>query len=278
MTAPTTCSYDPAATTAGGLDAEVARLEAQAELSFDDELPVLRALGISGPVLEIGCGPGAVVRRLRQALPGTDAVFGLDVDRRLLSYATDSGVPLVAGDGHRLPLRTGTFGTVLLRYVIQHFADPAALLAEARRVLRPGGLLVLIDVDAELWGVAEPIYPELASVHARVATAQGAAGGDRMVGRRLTRMLRAAELESVVLRTFSTTSDEHPVEAFEPHLGPSRLAPYLTAGVLSLRDVALAADRWGRFLRHPDTWIMLLGFVAAGRKPARPAIDRGDMP
>lgn len=179
-------SYDPAATTAGGFPGEVARLAAQAELSFDEELRILRDLGIAeaAPLLELGAGSGAVTRLLRTALPRLPVVC-VDVDEHLLGCARDSGGALAVGDGARLPLRAASVGGVFLRYVIQHVPAPAQVLAEVRRVLRPGGLLAVVEVDGALWGAAEPLFADTGMVHAKLAAAQaGRADAARVRGRR----------------------------------------------------------------------------------------------
>ncbi|MEW1911114.1 methyltransferase domain-containing protein [Kitasatospora sp. NPDC085895] len=264
-------SYDPARTTGGGLAAELDRLEAQAALSFAEELHLLRELGIAvpgGTVLELGAGPGAVTRRLRAALPADTALVAADIDGELLARAAGPGVTLLVADGADLPLEDGSVDFVLLRYVLQHVPDPAAVLAEVRRVLRPGGRVACTEVDSACWGAADPSYPELAGVHAKMAAAQRTAGGDRAIGRRLPRLLRAAGFEDVVLRPFATTNDDHPTDAFAPQLGPQRLEPLVARGVLSLAELALAADRWNRFRSDPDAWVMLLGLTAAATAPA----------
>ncbi|MEV6791473.1 methyltransferase domain-containing protein [Streptomyces sp. NPDC051320] len=258
-------SYDPARTTGGGLNGELARLEAQAALAFPEELRVLREAGMPerGVLLELGAGPGAVTRRLRAALPEL-SVVALDVDEQLLAHGTAEGAAKTVGDAGRLPLRDGSVDAVLLRYVLQHLPDPKPALAEVARVLRPGGRVITVEVDGGCWGLAEPAYPELARIHAKVAAAQSTAGGDRTIGRRMTRMLRAAGFDEVKLRLFATSSDDRPVGDFAPHLGPQRLEPLVASGQLSIAELALAADRWRRFRDDPDAWVMLVGFVASG--------------
>ncbi|MEU0485032.1 methyltransferase domain-containing protein [Streptosporangium sp. NPDC006013] len=266
---PNAGSYNPATTTAGGLAGELARLEAQAELSFDEELSLLRELGLTasgGPLVEIGAGSGAITRRLRRALPELSLV-AVDIDPDLLAHAEGAGAELIVADAADLPLETASAQYVLLRYVLQHLPDPGPALAEARRILRPGGRILVTEVDASCWGLADPVYPELVGVHAKMAATQQAAGGDRTIGRRLTRLLRDAGFTEVALRPFATTNDTRPTDDFAPHLGPGRLQPLVTAGVLSLREFALAADRWNRFRADPNAWVMLLGFTAAGTAP-----------
>ncbi|MFI6894149.1 class I SAM-dependent methyltransferase [Streptomyces sp. NPDC050256] len=266
---PAAGSYDPAATTSGGVTGELARLEAQADLSFPEELRILHELGLDpaeGPLVEVGAGSGAVTRRLRAAHPGL-ALTAVDIDGNLLSHAAGCGAELLVADAAALPLPDASAGYVLLRYVLQHLPDPLPTLTEALRVLRPGGKLIVTEVDASCWGLAEPAYPELASIHAKLAGAQQSAGGDRTIGRRLTRLLRTAGCADVVLRPFATTNDDRPTADFAPHLGPGRLQPLVASGVLSLHEFALAVDRWNRFRTDPDAYVMLLGLTAAGTAP-----------
>lgn len=274
---PAASSYDAARTTAGGLPGELARLEAQAALCFAEELRVLRGLGLgsAGPLLEVGCGSGALTRRLTSALPDLP-VIALDADLGLLAHAAGCrAAPLVGGDARALPVCAGGAGSVLIRYVLQHLSNPLQCLTEALRVLRPGGSVFVIEVDAELWGVAQPADPRLAPAHARVAAAQRTAGGDPLIGRRLSGLLRAAGFRDVVVRPFAVTSDEHALQDFAPLLGPGRLVPLIENGSLALADLALLTVGWARFLADPAAWIMLLGLVVSARAPLAPPILGG---
>lgn len=88
------------------------------------------------PALDVGCGIGVYLERFRQE---SWASFGVDLDWQSLSEATAQGRPVAASVAERLPFPDNTFGVVLLQEVIEHFADDAQALAEAVRVLRPGG-------------------------------------------------------------------------------------------------------------------------------------------
>src|SRR5690625_4098409 len=98
-------------------------------------------------VLELGCGAGQCSRWLRAQ--GVERVLGVDVSRRQLQHARrideDTGlrVPAAQTDVQRLPFAAGAFDLVCSAFGGLPFVpDAAAALAEAARVLRPGGRLV----------------------------------------------------------------------------------------------------------------------------------------
>jgi SAM-dependent methyltransferase len=98
--------------------------------------------------LDLGCGAGAKTPWLAAcAAPGA-LVLGLDRDLAALRAAPPSA--WLAGDAHALPLRDDACDLIWCVAVLGLLAEPAAALAELRRVLRPGGTLVLA-VAGERW-------------------------------------------------------------------------------------------------------------------------------
>ncbi|SRR5579875_229846 len=115
---------------------------------FPAEVACLRPLlaGLPRPWAEVGVGSG----RFAQAL-GVDV--GLDPAAVPLALARSRGVAVVRGVGERLPFRSGALGAVLIVVTVCFADDPAALLAEARRVIRDDGAVVLGEVFADsAWG------------------------------------------------------------------------------------------------------------------------------
>jgi SAM-dependent methyltransferase len=64
----------------------------------------------------------------------------------------------VVGDAQRLPFRAGAFDVVIVGELVEHVADPAALLAEAGRLLAPDGLLIVTTPNAQCVGTREPTF------------------------------------------------------------------------------------------------------------------------
>jgi len=90
-------------------------------------------------VLDLGCRDGA----LADAYLDGNTVVGVDVDRGSLARAAERGLVTVWGDlDEPLPFGDESFDVVVAAEVLEHLRLPARALAEARRVLRPGGLLV----------------------------------------------------------------------------------------------------------------------------------------
>ncbi len=106
-----------------------------------------RHLPAEGRVLDVGCGDGSLARLLPGARRG---VVGVDLVLDALRVARKDGVRAVQADLRHptLPFRSGSIDAVVSLDVIEHLFDPTAFLDEARRLLRPDGLLVLSTPNA----------------------------------------------------------------------------------------------------------------------------------
>ena len=121
--------------------------------------PYLQRLGErAGPlrILDVGCGPGNTLRLLERH----GLAFGLEYSPVALAVARRRGCTrVVAGDGARLPLRTASVDCVVALEVVEHFADDLAVVREAFRVLRPGGVLAAsVPAFMALWRSHDELY------------------------------------------------------------------------------------------------------------------------
>ena len=103
-----------------------------------------------GYLLDVGCGGGFFTDKL-QRLGWT--VRGSDFDAVAARTATEAyGFPVDVGNLSAIGYADASFDAVTVRHVIEHVPDPAELLAECWRILRPGGVLVFITPNSESLG------------------------------------------------------------------------------------------------------------------------------
>jgi len=89
-------------------------------------------------VLDVGCGSGFIAHHLSAMLGAP--VTGTDVGAR-----AEAPIAYQPFDGRSVPFADGAFDAVLFCYVLHHARDAGALLAEARRVLKPDGQLIIYE-------------------------------------------------------------------------------------------------------------------------------------
>jgi ubiquinone/menaquinone biosynthesis C-methylase UbiE len=100
---------------------------------------IARVTGVPNhEILEVGCGEGMMFE-------GTDIKpIQMDVSMRRVRFAREKGQSALCGDGYHIPFAPGSFSTVLLIAMLEHTSEPWRVLAEARRVLKPGGRAIMV--------------------------------------------------------------------------------------------------------------------------------------
>jgi len=117
-------------------------------------------------VLDVGSGPGLLACEIAHRVGPRGTVHGVDPSTSMLAIAArrragEHAAPVTfgAGDALALPFRDGSFDAVTATQVYEYVADVPAALAEARRVLRPGGRLLVLDTDWDslVWHSSDPV-------------------------------------------------------------------------------------------------------------------------
>ena len=117
----------------------------------------------SDSVIEIGCGTGAVARAIARRPEMQGPITAVDISPHLIGKAqhlAQAGglggrIDFRVGDAHGLTLPEGGFDVVVMHTLVSHVAQPSDVLAEGRRLLRPGsGRLVVFDGDFASWTFA----------------------------------------------------------------------------------------------------------------------------
>jgi len=208
-------------------------------------------------VLDVGCGVGHDLVRLASA--GLTPV-GVDSSAKALARARRGGCAVVRGDAARLPFITGAFAGSRIERVLQHVADPCAVLDEVIRVTRPGGFVAIFEPDYTTFRVTSELVPD-GSLPFRFVAVRHPAIGSEVVDLLRT---RGCTIDDIVTeQSFAYRLDDLPLDS-------ARLTQRgIDAGALrpELRDAWLQEQR-----RRTDdgsfhaTWSKRLTIVRLGSR------------
>lgn len=98
-------------------------------------------------MLDVAIGTGLVARQAVALCGGKVEVIGLDLSEAMLAEVRRSlDIPLIQGLAERLPLADGSVDFIAMGYALRHVADLTATFREFRRVLKPGGTVLLLEI------------------------------------------------------------------------------------------------------------------------------------
>jgi SAM-dependent methyltransferase len=215
-------------------------------------------------LLDIGCGTGDDVRVLAQAVGPRGWSVGIDTSAVMIEEAqrrhATSGlsVAFTVGDAQHLAFADASFDRCRAERVLMHLDHPARALAEMVRVVRPGGKIVVFDMDWGMMFVDSP-YQETTRtiIH---AFSDGMRHG--WMGRSLPRLFQAAGLADVTCVPHTVHLDY----AFAHRLFDGHLSKVQAAGIVSTDELT----RWWQHLDRAEAagefHAGQLGFVVSGRK------------
>lgn len=252
--------------------AEGTRLKAKTDRTLVTEELALAGLRRGMRALDAGCASGAVSLAMAETVGPEGSVLGLDLSLPRLregraEQSHGGALSFVQGAIERLPLRAQGFDFVVCRLVLEYVKEPLPLVRELVRVTRPGGRLVLIDVD----GYGAFHHPLEGARKAAVEVVQQLllrAGFDSFVGRKLYSFLRSVGFQEidVHVRPYHLVAGAAPEAVLANwRYKLDTLAPAARKALGPQWDAHAAALL--EHLRDPETLTYSALFIASGVRP-----------
>lgn len=275
MTTSPTSSYD-ASSQPIGLDRELERLRSQALLTWPKEIRNLRWWGLRDhmSVLEVGSGPGFITGALLQDLPNS-RITALEIDPILIDRArahlgnTGNRLDIIEGNVMSTPFPDNTFDFVYARYLFQHLPDPVGAAKELKRVLKPGGKLVIFDVDDHFVIFDPPGSLEMKALDERLSKRmqerQAEKGGNRLISRRLVHVLRDAGFSNLDMEAVLIHSSLVDISIVIPKMTRESAEMMIKEGLVNEEEAELLLSESESF-EASDPVIMVSTFMACGGK------------
>jgi SAM-dependent methyltransferase len=250
---------------------EVERYRFMARRAREREADLWELAGLrpGAHVVDVGCGPGAMLRALAGCVGPQGLVAGVDADpeavataRSVVGTAAVPGVAVRQGRADATGMPEGAFDVGVMRHVLAHNGGAEQrLVAHLASLVRPGGHVYLLDVDATEAGTT-PSLPALDDLADRYRRWHAARGNDLRVGHRLAALAAGAGLEVRESRAWSQTGPlpagvRGPAWAARDALVASGLAG--AADVARWDDAHAAMDRW---VPRPEIRLPLFAVVA----------------
>jgi SAM-dependent methyltransferase len=222
-------------------------------------------------VLEVGSGLGILAADVARAAAGVTVIGVERSPEQIAAARLAPNVTYVQGDAHELAFPDASFDLVYGRYILEHVQDPARVVREMARVVRPGGRVAACENDISLFRV-DPPCPTFDAVWTAFQEYQARLGGDARVGRRLHRLFRGAGLDPVEL-SVQPDVHWHALPTFAPWLEntigniESGRTGLVGAGLCTAADIERAIGELRALIANPEGSSIFVWNRAVGVKP-----------
>jgi len=249
---------------------ELARLKMQATVALETEKKAWERAGLKPgmQVLDLACGPGFTSCELAKTI-GEGHVTGVDINEELIAIAHQAqasenvhNASFTTGNLYELALPDNHFDFVYARFLFQHLDRPQAALEQILRVLKPGGILCVLDID-DNWTSFAPESDAFIRFIRKAGAGQKRKGGNRLIGSQLYGLLRTAGFQNVGTQIYPITTEDLGVRVF---LG---IAVLFRMEMLSKLQKLFALPQLRKIkaaAQDPNAWGSVGIFIATGMK------------
>jgi SAM-dependent methyltransferase len=256
----------------------IRNLTAQANAIWPQERPLFARYKLPAKcrIADIGCGSGEITSRLAALYPRA-SLLGIDILEHTIALARGRYAKLAPrvqfeqGDAFELQLPSAHFDLVVCRHVTQSIPEPERVLAELKRICKPGGWLHVLSEDyGMLHFNAGTVTPDR-FWHECVPVAARSMGVDERIGRRTWPLLRQLRLEQLAVDYLTVDTVRVPRATFAAIIEAWRdgyVDVLSQHSGLSRKKVRAYFDFMIARIRDPQDYAVWHVPVLSGRKPA----------
>ena len=222
-------------------------------------------------ILDVGCGPGFYCIELLAEVGKDGSVSGVDSSQSMLALATrrcagHDNVELLEGEAVALPVADASFDAALSVQVLEYVAEPEAALAELHRALRPGGRVLVWDIDWDTLSIRseDPARTE------RVLRGWDEHLAHRSLPRTLGPLLRSAGFEEVKMAAHPLASHGADAESYGLALVPFIGTFVAGRGGVSEKEAAAWVDEQRSLAERGEFYFACTQLCFTARKPLQP--------
>jgi SAM-dependent methyltransferase len=261
----------------GTSPAERDRLRRQSEELRGHSAALLDRVGVQPGwnTVDLGCGPSGIVDLLAERVGPGGHVTGLDVNPASVAlaraFAAEHGLTntdIAEGDARSTGLPASSFDLAHARTLLINIPDPATVVAEMARLVRPGGWVAILepDIGGSLCYPPHPAWDRLTEIFWNASQSDRA---DLHIGRRLPELLRQAALTDIGVEAKADIYPPgHSRRTLRPDLVRSMRPKILERGIASEQELDEVDRAVREHLADPHTLMMPhILFLAWARKP-----------
>lgn len=223
--------------------------------------------------LDAGCGPGVITAVMAEVVGSQGSVLAVDANPQRLEEARAhcAALPQCSfrqADIRKLDLPGDRFDYVWSQFVLEYLRDPETALAELIRVTRPGGRVVISEVDEPgrpIW----PCPPDIEEGFRKFTAAVAAAGLDLQIGRKMFHLFRRAGLEQIrvhlaPLWVVAGAADARLLTDWKQRF--ATLEPVVAPAFGGVENYRTSCARYLELLSDPDALKYSVLLITEGRK------------